>query len=320
MSKKSIKLNYFYNVSYQILLLITPLITTPYISRVLGAEGIGTASFAESLVSYFTLFSSLGTAVLGQREISYLQEDVQKRSEIFWDIVLLRTISTSICAFMYVAFLLVYQHNFTLYLILMLNIFAVMVDISWYFQGLEEFGKIVGRNVVFKVVNIVYIFVFVKTRDDVLIYVAGLVGILFASNISLWMYLPKMVNKVTISSLNPKRYLKESISLFIPTVAIQVYTVLDKTMIGIFSETSEENGYYEQAIRISKMILTIVTSLGTVMIPRIGYYLGKNDVKQVKQYMYRGYRFVWFLGIPLCLGLFGVSDNIVKWLFGTEYK
>ena len=114
--------------------------------------------------------------------------------------------------------------------------------------------------------------------------------------------------------------MKTVISLFVPTIAVQVYTVLDKTMIGMITQNDFENGYYEQAVKISKMVMTVVTALGTVMIPRIGFYFEKGDVKEVKRLMYRGYRFVWFLGIPLCLGLIMVSPKFVPWFFGEGYN
>ena len=108
--------------------------------------------------------------------------------------------------------------------------------------------------------------------------------------------------------------------MFLPTIAIQIYSILDKTMIGVITQSSFENGYYEQALKISKMVLTIVTSLGTVMIPRIGFHFESSDTKEVQRLMYRGYRFVWMMGIPLCLGLIMVSDNFVPWFFGDGYE
>lgn len=131
--------------------------------------------------------------------------------------------------------------------------------------------------------------------------------------------MPRYIEKIRFSEIHPFTNVKTILSLFIPTIAIQIYTVLDKTMIGIITNSSYENGYYEQALKISRMILTMVTALGTVMIPRIGYYFEKKNIEEVKRLMYRGYRFVWFLGIPLCFGLICVSFNFVPWFFGKGY-
>ena len=163
-SEKSIKKNYIFNLSYQILLLITPLITTPYVSRILGADGIGTVSYAESIVSYFVLFATMGITTYGQREISYVQQSVEKRSAVFWNTKILEFVTSGIMLIVYLIFAL-FQKNALIYIILSCNIIAVFFDISWFFQGLEEFGKIVLRNVIFKFINIAYIFTVVRTKD-----------------------------------------------------------------------------------------------------------------------------------------------------------
>lgn len=316
--KKSIRLNYLYNVSYQILILLTPFLTTPYTSRVLGADGIGLYSFTASVVSYFVLFAALGTSTYGQRQISYIHEDRDERSVVFWNTVVLRFMTVAASMIIYFVFC-IQQGGNQMYKILSINILTVAFDISWFLQGMEEFGKTVLRNVIFKLAGIVFIFVFVRSQNDLLVYAAGLVSLELLSNISLWFYLPRYINKPDLRKLHPCMNLKTVISLFIPTIAIQIYTVLDKTMIGIFSSGTEENGYYEQALKLSKMVLTLVTSLGTVMIPRIGYYFNRREKRNVELSMYRGYNFVWFLGIPLTFGLIGISGNLVPWFLGAGY-
>ena len=255
--KKSIRINYLYNVSYQILILLTPILTTPYTSRVLGAEGIGLYSFTASVVSYFALFAALGTSTYGQRQISYIHEDREERSRVFWNTVILRFMTVAVSMLIYFLFCMKQGGN-QMYWILSINILTVAFDISWFLQGMEEFGKTVLRNVIFKLAGIIFIFVFVKSQNDLLIYAAGLVGLELLSNISLWFYLPRYIDKPDLRNLHPCVNLKTVISLFVPTIAIQIYTVLDKTMIGIFSPGTAENGYYEQALKLSKMVLTLV--------------------------------------------------------------
>ena len=317
--RKSIKVNYIYNLLYQILILLTPLITTPYLSRVLGADGIGKVSFAESIVSYFTLFATLGITTFGQREISYIQDNMEKRSQMFWETKILQIITSSVVLIIYFFFALM-QSNKLMYIILSFNILAVLVDVSWFFQGMEEFGKIVLRNIIFKIISICYIFTVVDSKKDIVSYVFGVAFFLFLGNATLWLRLKEFVYKPNWKNIRPLRNIKVILSLFIPTIAIQIYTVLDKTMIGLITKSTFENGYYEQALKLSKMVMTIVTSLGTVMIPRIGYHFGRGETEAVKQYMYRGYRFVWFLGIPLSFGLLGTSSNFVPWFFGEGFN
>lgn len=318
MKQKSIKKNYIFNTFYQILTMITPLITTPYVSRVLGADGVGTISYVESIVSYFALFAAMGISTYGQREISYVQDSLEKRSIVFWNTKIFTCITTGIIIILYVFFAYT-SPQAVLYYIMIFNLLSIMFDVTWFFQGLEEFGKIVLRNLIFKVISIVYIFIFVKSADDILLYAFGNTFFTFISNLTLWGYLPKYVCKIEKKNIQPFKDFKVILALFVPTIAIQVYTVLDKTMIGIITNNAYENGYYEQALKISRMALMLVASLGTVMIPRIGYHYQNNNVEEVKRLMYRGYRFVWLLGIPLCFGLIMVSSNFVPWFFGEGY-
>lgn len=317
--KKSITKNYIYNASYQVLTLLTPLITTPYLSRVLGADGIGVYSFTASIVAYFTMFAALGTLTYGNREISYLQEDRKARSQVFWEIELLSIITTSISLVAYILFILFGTKEYhVFYLIQIFSLLTIATDITWLLQGMEEFGKIVGRNLFFKVLSILYVFTFVRSKEDLVLHIAGNVIISFMIQASVWLYLPKFVDLPDWKSLRPLRHLKGTIALFVPTIAISIYTVLDKTMIGIFSNAFE-NGYYEQALNLSKTVLTLVTSLGAVMIPRMGYHYNKGEQEEVKRLMYQSYRFVWFLGIPLSFGLMGVANNVVPWFYGDGF-
>lgn len=317
--QKSLKLNYIYNVSYQVLSLITPLITTPYVSRVLGADGIGDYSFTASVVTYFSMVAVLGTLTYGNREISYLQDDRKARSKLFWEIELLSFLSTGICTAAYLIFLLFCDRSrFSLYAIQTISIVCVAFDIAWLLQGMEEFGKVMFRNMLFKVINIVFIFTAVRDKDDLFLYVAGMVLLALASNLSIWFYLPQYIDRPVWKELHPMRHLKPTLALFIPSVAMSIYTVFDKTMIGLFSNNFE-NGYYEQALKISKTALTLVTALGAVMIPRMGYYFNQKNMDKVKELTYQSYNFVWFLGVPLSFGLIGISQNLVPWFYGKGY-
>ena len=319
MTDKNIKKNYIYNVFYQILLLVTPLITTPYVSRVLEADGVGIVSYAESIVSYFALFAAMGIPTYGQREISYHQDSLVKRSRIFWNTLILKFIIAGVALAVYLIFAC-HSSYMMLYLVLGFQILAVLVDVTWFFQGVEEFGKIVLRNTFFKVLGIVYIFAFVQEKSDVYVYAFGIAFFTFLGNISLWRYLPGYVSQIRVAELRPFEHIGVVLSLFIPTIAIQVYTVLDKTMIGLITESAYENGYYEQAMKVSKMPLAVVTSLGTVIVPRIGVYFQQQRYDDIQHLMYRSYRFVWMIGIPMCLGLILTSRNFVPWFFGPGFE
>lgn len=318
MTTQSLKKNYIYNLTFQVLAIIIPLITTPYLSRVLGAEGIGVYSYVESISAYFVLFATLGLTIFGQREVSYVQDDIKKRTIVFWETFIIQLVSSLICIVAYVFFSFL-QKDPLLYLVLVINLLTVVVNVSWLFQGMEEFGRIVLRNIIFKLLGLAYVFIFVTERDDVIVYLFGVAFFAFLNNLSYWTMLPKFVNRPILKDLHPTRHLKTVFSLFLPTIAISIYTVLDKTMIGVITDDPCENGYYEQAIKMSKVVLTIVTSLGVVMVPRIGHYFSKGDMASVKSSMYNSYRFVWLLSIPLAFGLISVSNNFVPWFYGSGF-
>ena len=315
---KSIKKNYIYNVLYQVLLVIIPLITIPYLSRVLGADGIGTVSFAESIVSYFVLFANLGINIYGQREISYAQDDKRRRSIAFYNILITKFITALAALIIYVICYFTILHN-TIYLILSIQIISVIFDITWFFQGIEEFDKIVIRNTIIKLINIVFIYTLVKGKDSIIIYCISVVLFPLMGFLSLWPNLSIYLDQIDFSKINVSNVLKVSLTLFLPTIAIQIYTVLDKTMIGIITKDALENGYYEQSIKISRSLLLLITALSTVVIPRVGYYFDKNDHDVVKDILYKSYRFVFMMSIPMCFGLYFVSYNFIPWFLGAGF-
>ena len=316
---KSLKKNYSYNLIYQIIVIIIPLITTPYLSRVLGAEKIGIYGYVLSIATYFMLFGTLGTALYGKREIAYVSKNRNEYSKVFWEIVLVRLIFVLISLLFFYIFFIRSTKYGVYYAILSIEIIATIFDISWFFQGLEEFKKIVIRNVVIKLLSVAAIFLFVNTREDLVIYLMIYSLSTLIANISLWFYLPRYLVKVD-DKLQLKRHIVPTINLFIPQVAIQVYTLLDKTMLGVLTDNMNEVGNYEQSQKIIKTALVLVTSLGTVVSPRISSTIADGNKKQVVEYLKKSYNFVWLLGFPLMMGLIATASTIVPWFLGGEFK
>ena len=317
--KKSIAKNYIYNLIYQMLTILLPLITTPYLSRVLGAEPIGIYGYTISIVTYFILFGTLGISMYGQRQIAYLQQDKKERSKIFWEIIIIRTITLSISILL---FYLVYGRSgeyAIYYRILIIQLVANLFDISWFFQGLEEFDKTVVRNLIVKLLSLVLIFVVIKTPDDLWKYFAIFVGAELLGNMTLWWYVPKYIEKINIRELELKSHIKPTLSLFIPQIAVQIYTVLDKTMIGKITSDMVEVGYYEQAQKIIKASLTVIVALQTVMNSRIANAYARKDQKEIKKCLESSFNFVWFLTIPMMFGLIAISSKFVPWYYGEGF-
>lgn len=319
MPKKSIAKNYLYNLTYQILILILPLITTPYLSRVLGAEGIGIYSYTYTIVTYFVLFGSLGVALYGQREIAYAQDNKEKRKKVFLELVIFRFITIAIALCIYYYFFIKIGEYSVYYKILLFELIAGAFDISWFFQGLEDFKKTVIRNVLVRVISVALIFIMVKTQSDLVTYMyiyslADLIG-----NLSLWVYLPKYFKGVKVKNINIVSQIPAIVLLFVPQITNKLYNMLDTTMLGVLVENKAETGYYEQSQKVIRLLLTIVTSLGTVMIPRMANMFANGEKDKINYYMKKSFSFVFLLSFPMIFGIISISKAFVPIFFGTGY-
>lgn len=297
-----------------------PLITTPYLSRVLGAENIGIYSYTLSITTYFILLGSLGVSTYGQREIAYVRDNEKLRTKTFIEILIMRTITLTISIVIFY-FSFASNGEYSMYYkILLLEIIANIIDISWFFQGQEEFKKTVIRNTIVKFISVACIFVFVKTQDDLSKYFLIYVLSTFLGNLSLWLYLPKYIQRVRVKELKIWRHLKPTIELFIPQIAMQIYTVLDKTMIGAIVEDKSEVGFYEQAQKIIKLLVTIATALATVMVPRMANTFANGEKDKLKEYMSKSFKFVLLLVFPLMLGIISIANKFVPIFYGEGYE
>ena len=321
-AKVSAKKNYVYNLIYQILCILLPLVTTPYISRVLSPEGVGQTSFALSICSYFTIFASFGFNFYAQRIMAKTRDDIQNQTKVFYEILFCRIVFVliSIIINLTLVFLGVYQNNTKLMLILTINIVATAFDISFFFQGNENFSTLVIKNVVIRILGIFATFIFVKTQSDTAIYVFISSASALFSNIFMWLSLKGKICKIKFSILRPFNHLFPAFKLFIPTIAISIYTVLDKSLIGIITKSNAENGYYEQAEKLVKMTMTVVTSLSSVMIPRNSYEAQNGNFDKVKENCYKSTHFIWLFGIPIMCSICLVSTNLVPWFLGEGYE
>lgn len=311
--------NYLYNASYQIMLIVLPIITTPYVSRVLGANNVGTYSYTNSITQYFILFGCIGLNLYGQREIAYYQNDKNKRSVTFFDLVSLRVLTLTISLSIFCLTVMTHSRYSGIFMIQTLDIIASMFDISWFFQGMEDFKKTVLRNFLVRILCVSLIFTFVKTSDDLLLYVLCYSGTLLIGNMSLWLYLPKYVSKSDIKKVNIKRHIKPALTLFLPQIAISIYTLLDKTMIGLISNNNSEVAYYEQSQLIIKTVMTVITSMGTAMMPRVANLFIEKKDEEIKMYMRASVKFVLMTSVPFTFGIMAIAQDFVPWFFGQGF-
>lgn len=316
--KKSLMKNYIYNSIYQIFAIIVPIITTPYLARVLGPKGIGISAYVISIATYFILFGTLGISLYGQKEVAYVQDDKYKKSKKFFELFLLKTFFTIITIFAYIIFLRNSEYRIY-YNILIIEIIASIFDISWFFQGIENFKIIVFKNVIIKLVSLLLIFLFVKEQNDVSIYILIYALSTFIGNLSLWTSLKKEIVLVRFQELKIISNIKFIFLLFIPQVANRLYALIDKTMLGIMVSDIAETGFYEQSEKIVKIWITLITALGTVIMPRIANYYAKKNNKKINELVEKTLRYVFFCAFPMVFGLIAISNNIIPLYLGDGY-
>lgn len=310
--------NYLYNAGYQVLAIIVPLLTSPYISRVLGASGVGDNAYTNSIIQYFVLIAGLGVAYYGNREIAYVHDDKQKLTETFWEIQILKTLTTLGAYVVFVIFLQLYSDYTTYLWIQSINVIAVAFDISWLFMGIEDFKRTVIRNTIVKLGSMACIFLFIRDANDVGLYILIVAGSTLLGNLILWPYLRGLLVRVKFRELHPLRHFSPTVSLFIPQIATSVYLQLNKTMLGAMVG-SEYSGFYFNADQIVKMVLTLATSLGTVMLPHMAAAFAKGDNKKVNELIYNSFDFISLLSVAMMFGLAAVSLKLGPFFYGAGF-
>lgn len=317
----NIKKNLIFNTLYQILNIVVPLITAPHLARTVGAEGTGVYAYYNSIAYYFVMFTMLGLNNYGNRTIARVRENKNELSKTFWNIYYVQMI-TGILSLMIYMFYIANFVNKHYVVVASLNIFYVisaMFDISWFFSGLEMFKLIVTRNAIVKFLSLIGIICFVKTKDDLPIYVFIMtIGILI-SQLSVWPFLKKQVEWVSPKLDLMKIHIKPNLILFIPVIAVSLYKIMDKIMIGLLS-TKIQVGYYENSEKIINIPQALINSLGTVMLPRMSNILAQKKQDIAKQYMRDSMQYAMFLACGSVFGIIGVSDNFVEWFLGNDFK
>lgn len=318
--KPSVRKNFLYRTLYEILVVICPLLTTPHITRTLGADGVGIYSHTSSLMTYFTLLAALGTVSYGSREIARHRDDKKEYSKLFWEIELMTVLSSLIAFLGWFVVIIVDQSYRIFYLALTPLLFSTMFDISWFFTGLEQIRSTVIKNSIVKLTGVVLIYLLVRKRDDILLYFLINTISMMLGSLSMWLYLPKILVKVDRNSLNIARHFKQTIVYFVPTIATSVYTVLDKTLIHMITGNDSLNGYYEEANKIVHLIRSVVfTSINHVVGSRISYLFAKGKTDEIKNRINRSMDYILLLGYGCTFGLVGVAANFVPLFLGDNF-
>ncbi len=323
--KKTVVKNYLYSLSYQILLLIVPLVTMPHLARTVGIAGQGTYGVLYAVTSAFVMLGCVGLNLYGQREVAYCKDDPAARNRVFWEVETMRVAALSVALILYLAFVWFDLRVFALIdvgrplypLLFSAELISGMLDISWYYQGIENFKLQTIRNFVVKLAGLILILTLVRGEGDLWKYIVIMLASNLLGNGSLWLTKLRADPFVKPDLRALPGRLKVSLSMFLPQVATIVYAQLDRVMIGgLVRDGNLQVGIYDNAEKVVKIALTVVTSIALVMLSRVANAFKSQDREKARAYVRFSFRIYMLLGVPITFGLAALAPGITEKLFG----
>lgn len=318
---RSIKENFIWNTLLKVSTIIFPLIIYPYVSRTIGADGIGKVSFATSVITYFSIISQLGVPTYGIRSIAQVANDETERSKRVQEILIINIITTIVAyAFFSISILTVnrFRVDSILLIITSLEMGFNTIGMVWLFSGLEQYAFITKRSLAFKVISLILILVLVKKTEDYIIYGSILVFSNVGSNIINLLYSRKFITYKKTGTYDFKRHIKPILTFLSMSVATTVYTSLDTVMLG-FVKDDYQVGYYNASIKIRSVLLGVVNSLATVLLPRSSYYVKEKRMTEFINISQKAFNFVVVLGAPLWIYFSIFAKESILILSGADF-
>ncbi len=313
------KKNFVLLTIYQIISVLVPFITTPYISKTLKPAGVGLASYVITIANYFVICAQLGTTSVGQRHVAFCQDNKDERNKYFWSVEFLSIATTIASLLAYIIYILFFAKNKMLGFLCIPLIVSVLFDVSWLFMGMEDMSKVVIRNLLIKAVNIICIFLLIKDADDVNKYVLLTSSLNLVSALSMWPLTHKYIYNVRIDLKITKELFFQTLQVFIPVFATSIYQNFDKIMIVKLTGSIVENGYYEQTAKLISMLNVFNIAVGTTMGPRFAYCYKENKSGDLNELLYKGISYCAMISMLLFAGSFGCIKVIQPWFFGQDF-
>lgn len=314
-----VRTNIAYNFAYQLLILLLPLVTAPYLARVVGAEGVGVYSYSYAVATYFVYFIMLGLNNYGNRTIAACQDDRIERSRAFWSIYAMQVACFAVSGGCYLGYSLLFAGDATVALLQGLYVLSALFDINWFFFGMERFRLTVVRNTVVKVATTVLIFVFVRDAGDVNVYVGIMCGGFLVSQLALWPFLRRFVDFYLPKLSEVVPHLRPNAILFVSVIAISVYNVLSKIMLGSMAG-AEAVGFFESAAKIAAVPVALVGAVGTVMLPRTSALIAKGEADRAGSHTDKTLRAVMAFTSLAAFGIPAVASPFTQVFYGPGFE
>ena len=321
---QSVKVNYILNLINTGTQMLFPLITFPYVCRVIEADGVGQINFYQSIISYISLFTCLGIPMYAIREIARDRSDVIQMNRTAMEILLLHSMLTLV-GYAIVAILCLtipqIQVNIPLFLILSLTIFFTAIGCEWFYQGIEDFKYITIRGLIIKTVSVVLLFIFVKSKTDLLYYGCYTVFGVLGGNIFNFFRLRKYIHRENIifSELHIKRHIKPVLKVFSFSVVTSIYLQLNTVLLG-FLKNALAVGYFAAATKVMQMLLTMSACLGSVMMPRASHLIAENKEDEFNRLIQKSYDFTLAIALPMTIGLIFCAPSLITALCGVKFE
>lgn len=320
---ENIKRNLGYQTLLQILNTCLPLITSPYLSRTLAANGLGIFSYTQSIVNYFTLFAMLGIINYGTREIAMCKTDKKKYSENFWNIYALQSVMSMLAIISYILYIIfVAKENIVVTWIQGIYIIATLFDVSWVYFGIENFATTVKISMLIRILSVVTILLLVNSTDDLWLYTLIMSGGVLLNNLLLWIHTFKVVDISEIKSIKINKifsHVKPNIILFIPLLAMSIYHIMDKTMLGALS-SYEQTGFYYNADKIINIPMGIITGIGTVMLPRVSSIIEAGKKETSDKLFKLSIEMIIVVSTAMFFGIASISEEFIPIFFGKGFE
>ena len=320
---RKIILNYIYNILYQLIKFGLSFILVPYTMGHLGEELLGVSDYANSIASWFFYIGVLGLNIYGNREIAKVRDNKDQLSKSFFELLSMQFIDMAIVLVLYI----LYTHFFVtdyrlIYFLICMTLLSYMFDISWFYAGVENFGIVTARNAAVKLIGVILIFTFVKGPEDLWKFVAINSGTDLFGQMMTFFGLKKYIHKVKYSIVEAyKNHLKGTFLLFVPLMAINLYSYLDQTLLGMLVEDKGEVSLYKVSQNFLNMFLFFVTSIGSVVMPRIAnVYANNSDKEEVNNYLNSTFKLAIILSVPMVTALIFVSNHFFPWYLPGQYK
>lgn len=317
----SLKKNLTYQTVYQVLAVCIPLVTSPYLSRTLGAEGLGIYSYNYSIVHYFMLFALLGVAQYGMRTIAQSKSGGREViSRNFWNVYAFQILSAVLSIIVYtgLCFLLPTENRNVMFAN-EFYLFGELINISWLFFGLEKYKTTVTRNIIVKIFTVAGIFIFVHHKDDLIKYVLILSVGQLLSSLVLWFQIKKYVSFVKPEMSEIKKHIRPNLILFIPVLATSIYHIMDKTMLGALSDNAN-SGYYYNADKLVNIPLTVINGCSGVFMTRISSLFGVEKDSEAREVQNESIRFGMCAICAIAFGVAAIGKEFVPLFFGKGFE